>query len=394
MTITYLAGARISGLSTDTKPTLVPISSQFTETDTRKMFHWTGSSWIALKGGFGAKKDIMYKVGNTYYYERYDGSFITSSDTCETVLATAVTGGGTVSIMNGSYVLSPAFAGVDISDNKTLELDPNAQFSVPNGYTGHLFRIPGGREYINIRGGKLFEAGTPQKLWTAIKFESSGAAGIGHCAIHDAYILDAGTGIDLFTSGTEGSWINGNTFSNIFIKHTVTGIDFRHTSTGTGAGIYRNRFYSVHGQDSWDLHDTQYGLKNVQTKDNIFVGYLCWDMTISATQKIATISPNADNNIFIGGAVNRPGYFIDNSRTTIFIMDEFGPPLRHGNVAIGPSSFHAAGKRKMGVFNCSSTVSADGLMAGGMSVYAGAAVSTPAVSTNGWIQQTLLNCCN
>ena len=47
MAIKYLAGNRITGLSGDTKPTNVPTDSEFTETDTKKQFIWSGSAWVA-----------------------------------------------------------------------------------------------------------------------------------------------------------------------------------------------------------------------------------------------------------------------------------------------------------------------------------------------------------
>lgn len=51
MAITYLGGGRITGLSTDTKPTAVPVGSTFLETDTNKEFLWNGTAWQQLGGG-------------------------------------------------------------------------------------------------------------------------------------------------------------------------------------------------------------------------------------------------------------------------------------------------------------------------------------------------------
>jgi len=45
MTIKYQSGNRITGLSSDTKPTNISTNSQFTETDTRNTFYYDGTSW-------------------------------------------------------------------------------------------------------------------------------------------------------------------------------------------------------------------------------------------------------------------------------------------------------------------------------------------------------------
>ena len=47
MAIKYLAGNRITGLSSDTKPTTAVTDSEFTETDTKKQYIWSGSAWVA-----------------------------------------------------------------------------------------------------------------------------------------------------------------------------------------------------------------------------------------------------------------------------------------------------------------------------------------------------------
>jgi len=49
MTITYLSGERIQGVSGDTKPTNVPRGTRFEETNSRKIFRW-GDSWVTTSG--------------------------------------------------------------------------------------------------------------------------------------------------------------------------------------------------------------------------------------------------------------------------------------------------------------------------------------------------------
>jgi hypothetical protein len=49
MTIKYLSGRRIQGLSTDTKPTSnIQAGSVFDELDTHKSYVWHNSAWVQL----------------------------------------------------------------------------------------------------------------------------------------------------------------------------------------------------------------------------------------------------------------------------------------------------------------------------------------------------------
>jgi hypothetical protein len=64
MTLKYLAGNQITGLSSDTKPTLIPTTSTFLETDTNQLFIWNGSSWSA-KATDTAYTYTIYKTGTT-----------------------------------------------------------------------------------------------------------------------------------------------------------------------------------------------------------------------------------------------------------------------------------------------------------------------------------------
>jgi hypothetical protein len=51
LALKYLAGNRLSGLSTDTKPTTVVTNSKFTETDTNKEYLFNGTIWNSIGSG-------------------------------------------------------------------------------------------------------------------------------------------------------------------------------------------------------------------------------------------------------------------------------------------------------------------------------------------------------
>ena len=46
MAITYLSGQRIQGLSSDTKPTDVPVGNEFEQTNDRKFYQFDGTDWV------------------------------------------------------------------------------------------------------------------------------------------------------------------------------------------------------------------------------------------------------------------------------------------------------------------------------------------------------------
>lgn len=60
MAIKYYVGNKISGLSTDTKPTTVPIGTVFYETDTAKEYVFDGTSWSIIQG---ASESDMLAIG-------------------------------------------------------------------------------------------------------------------------------------------------------------------------------------------------------------------------------------------------------------------------------------------------------------------------------------------
>jgi hypothetical protein len=58
MTLAYLSGNRLSGLSTDSKPSTLPTTSKFYETDTGLEWEWDGIEWVLpqMKMVAGMKK--------------------------------------------------------------------------------------------------------------------------------------------------------------------------------------------------------------------------------------------------------------------------------------------------------------------------------------------------
>jgi len=76
VTIKWFGGGKITGLSTDTKPTLVPVGTTFYEEDTGNVFVWNGSTWqTAAAGGGGLQGLASFYVDDVLIADQgIDGS--------------------------------------------------------------------------------------------------------------------------------------------------------------------------------------------------------------------------------------------------------------------------------------------------------------------------------
>lgn len=221
---------------------------------------------------------------------------------CEDVFQYALTNSlrASIYVAPGSYTMSAGFAGLTVSQvETTLVMDPGALLNVPQGYSGSLIIIGNGNSKSVIRGGRLTENGTPQKLWNAFLLNST-TAGIGTLSISDTYIRFADTGIKLHTQDTTGPFINACTFNNIFIDTTRNGIVFDHTGSYTDqlSGCNTNMFSNITYQAD---ASTVYGIKDVNGRRNMFLNDYIVDF--SGAQITCNITANARNTQIIGGTV-------------------------------------------------------------------------------------------
>lgn len=79
MTITYLDGFHLRGLSSDTKPNPAPIGCIFFETDTRKHYIFTGGIWNDILGGTGTWSPAKAETLTNKRMVINDNDFETSS---------------------------------------------------------------------------------------------------------------------------------------------------------------------------------------------------------------------------------------------------------------------------------------------------------------------------
>lgn len=372
-------GPNIICLSTDTLPTNVPTNTQAWITDSRRIVYYNGTTWLGVRTTPSARKHLIYKVGSTYYHERYDGSVVNSGSVFETVLQAAIDNTGDVYILGGAdYICSGSFTGFNIKGFTMLEIDRGAVIEVPNGYTGNVFHISdtaftpqAQRIRTVIRGGRLREAGTPQKLWTGIKLHSTDF-GIVDGEFMGMTISEPKTGVEFNTSNV--GWVANCIFDMIQVNDCVNGMEFIDTTTDANGGTFRNTFKDVHIQDQVGASAIiSYGFKNITGKYNTFINCKAWDMIHPATQKLCTIAPKAVGTIIIGGLMAREDdhFFIDNSwpRSTLVLSDDTHA-LSYGGLAVPHTSMVGNGRR-VGGYDGTSSTTGWGII-GTLTAYAGA----------------------
>jgi hypothetical protein len=335
----------------------------------------------------GAYNQLVYKRGSTYYAINKDGDIISSSTTNPGAVIQAC-----VDLMGKTFVAaadynfpSSGFSGINIGKTGTaLELDPNARFIVPDGYTGYVVKLyRGGSEnvsQIRLSGGQYTEATgvAGDHLWTAIKLQGGPAAsqGIYASSVKEVFIEYCGIGVDLDASI---GYITGNTFQDIATAGTIIGFNFNMPSPYVSANISRCRFINCIVQHYVSV-PTTHGFKDVRFKDHLFVGTQVWDQADPATQKTMTIHSDAKNITIIGGIMARAGgYFVDNSKTSLIIGDEWNPPRLAGLSTTG--HVFAMTGRKIGKMDCISATAGEGLLNAGMANHATEASETSSLST-------------
>ncbi len=130
MAVTAYPGNKLTGLSTDTKPTWVIVGSTFTETDTGDQFGWDGSAWV--------KTGPEFPIANA----------ATTADW----LASDANGAFTI-VNNSSNVLTLANASTDAGSGITLDVNSGTDKIVMVSGTG-----------ITLTGGKVVGGGNYSEL--------------------------------------------------------------------------------------------------------------------------------------------------------------------------------------------------------------------------------------
>ena len=340
----------------------------------------------------------MYSKKAQHITLNKDGDILNSSTTNPgAVIQTCIDLKGRTYVADGDYNFpSSGFSGINIGFNGTaLDLGPNANFIVAAGYTGYVVKLERNPANVDqslfqcrVSGGQYDETGgaSGSHLWTALKVKGGPNVigppdihrGVSLCEFRDIKIQYAAKGVHLDCSTT--GFVNANTFQNILVLGTTVAYDFDQPPGFTsGTDIARDIFISCNVQH-YTSSPTLYGFKDVRYKDHVFIGCKVWDQVTPATQKTMTIDGAAKNITLIGGILTRAGgFFVDNSKSTIIIGDEWNPPRSAGLSTTG----HVFGMigRKNGKMDCINATAGEGLLASGMATVTGESAESATLST-------------
>lgn len=254
---------------------------------------------------------IVYVLGGMYYVKDLQNKIIKSSDTPDIVISTALARGGEIYIAGGAYYLTTNFSGFDIKFGTHLKMAKNADFFIPSGYSGYVFRFNSGSEQCIIDGGHIQESSPPKRNWIGILMQG-GASGVADNLIENMVITYPQIAID-FNAAT-GQWINANTFVNVQAESFVKGIEFDFIGKHTAGvdGFYGNTFRDLQFQSGTM---TTYGVKGIKHEYTAFYNVHLWDLPSRAIS--STIDSSAEDTIIVGGQMTYQGFIDDGTNTII-----------------------------------------------------------------------------
>lgn len=378
------AGGRITGLSTDPKPTAAaePLYTIFQETDTGKDYYNTGSAWVGRTPSKYAGRTKVYKIGSTYYADKHDGALLSASGTFETVLQAALNQQGLVTIdQPGNFDFNSA--GVSIPTQTTLQmtLTTNLRVPVPSTNFIALSISDAGliqKRHSQIMGGFIMRQSGTSKDWYGIEVKSNtdsvNAGGIAWPVIQDTIIYEPYTAVRFHTTNTLG-WITSGYFSRITAFFPIIGYEF--VNSGSSIACDRNTFDNCSVQCG---ADAVYGFYDVQKQDLTFNQCFVWDMDIVThpTQRTMVINAASSDIKINGGIIARDGgYFQNNSSANDILInaDEWNAP-KYGEISYIDSILVRNGRRKGTFTIAAGATMGEGLCAAGWPAATGEASNT------------------
>jgi hypothetical protein len=289
---------------------------------------------------------IIYKRGLETVAQKSDGSNPIHHPISEVVIQNALndpgpldspsgirTGPGHIHILDGIYDLSSSFQGFNLRSFTTLTLSPQAALRVPNGYTGHVFKLESSTErtitHCTIDGGNIMEMDPTQRQWTGILLHGV-ESGVLFNKFTNTTIRDAKIGIQLVATSDPKAprdrqgWVNANLFEGLKMWSNDIFIDFVMDGDYLGSaitGINRNRFINIECQSE---SNTLHGVRNICHLGNSFINVNIWDIELgSPGAVISNVHSSAQGTIIISGMMTGQG-FSDQGKTTKILDENIG----------------------------------------------------------------------
>lgn len=246
----------------------------------------------------------IYRDGDWYFARKgSSGAKAFGASDPDSVFQSCIDAKGVIYVTSNSFVFSSSFAGLDIALNTHVYMAQDALITMPNGYSGYVFNFAGNCSHSRITGGRLNEAGTPSRLWTAIRYTGH-ASGTYNNIVSDCRIWFANKGIEFLCADDE--WANVNTIQNTEIYDSKIGVDFNFTGTydsPAAEGMHRNYFDNVFIQcTTASVH----GFKNVRHRANQF--HACKVLDATGSTITMNITADATDTFIFGGLVSDLNY--------------------------------------------------------------------------------------
>jgi hypothetical protein len=330
MTVVHLGNQSYQGLTADIKPTNVPAGAIFRDTQTDIVYEFNGSSWDIIIGNTKTETLSNKTINptsntipflNSYAYTIYqDGGAIKMRNNLTGVitsnanldpLITTVLASSTPSVevqsSSSNYDLSSGFSGWTMVQNAIIHFDKNCIIRVPNAYTGYCFLYTNFCQYTILEGGYWTEQGTPAGDWDWVYIfpdMSPSEEGVLHNTVRDVVIYKASKMLHFKTDTT--SWINSNTFQNLFANWCEYALYKEHVNAWTvlASGMNVNTFIDIRMQSQPNPPQALGGFVGIDGDANTFINCSVWDLqAANASAKSLDISSNARYTTVIGGYI-------------------------------------------------------------------------------------------
>ena len=341
------------------QPPNTPVNATFYETNTGKTYYNTGSAWVGAEASRYGGVNRVYKIGATYYADKYDGSLITSSGTFETVLQASLNLGGTTYIdQAGTFTFNTV--GVTMPTYSRLEMGYSTIISPPVSSSGfvcinigkHVNNQVSHSRQCQIFGGRIAK-NTGEQDWIGIELSTDGDTnGNSFAVIQDVVIYWPGTGIRIISSAD--GWCSNFNISRSIVYYPLIGVDF--IKGGSRDTPFRAKFDDFTIQSLAAPNNpatfTQIGFKDVYYKDLHFYNCNVWDLGTPANQKTMTFLPGAFDIKIKGGTIARNdiGFRLEDYTTARGISieaDDWNLPT-YGTEPMTQTIFVRNGRRKGG----------------------------------------------
>lgn len=250
----------------------------------------------------------IYQSGGTVYARNNKTGAVTNNANLDPLVTTILASGDpSFEVQSGTYTLSSGLTKITVPSYAEIKMQRGTKIIVPQGYADCIFFLTANAQYITIEGGEYSEAGTPSSNWYVVEMfpdMSPSEEGVLHNRIASINAYQAKAPIHLKTDTT--SWINSNTFEDIFANRCKYLIFKEHVNafTALASGMNVNTFINCRMQAQPSTPQALGGVVGIDGDANNFINCSVWDLqAANASAKSLDISSNARYTTIFGGYI-------------------------------------------------------------------------------------------